>query len=624
MPDQFGYKRFAQPKGLIRRILNQLGIMFIAFLILAGPAVLILGIATGIALLILVFLIYFCIYVLFAAWQRIPAKSGAVAIGAVREAAVRGSGSAIEITPANTPTRMLPQRFELLARSVDLKSYILGKANRNVLICGVPGSGKSLLTRYLLEQFDGQKIIFSFKANDIYLDLGYPIVDMSRSVPDAFLDKEALVNAFMLTYPMNLSGITAQSIPQNVRELAGESGSWDGLFRNIETRLKATKDRTQKAALVFIKENAKPLAAKGSQLAPIGDGNIVFDFSGLNESAKTFYAELLLRQAWKDISAMRRQGLIICIDEAHRLTRGNTHSAQSIYGDVARLIRAFGMLWTTTQYYTDMGDFVGMFDTQFLFKTNHHADLSALREIDAKLSWAASTMPKHRFTDASYGEIHYVVPEFTLYYSPAAAGERTYAAGAEHIIGMPDAAQKIDYEQEVLEILDKEGLAYPTRMGKAIADKYGMEKDKAKLGVKGALEELRRSGRIASMPIHREGKDMVAYYMKDANESGLHRGMQDEVVGLLKARKIKIMEISKPGVRNSPDIETPDLSIEIETGLKHSTTALNERISKSEKRVVIVVPDETVKKRYDSLKADTVVLSGFDGYLDKNNAHEKE
>ena len=149
-----------------------------------------------------------------------------------------------------TPVDRIIERRDIPNKPVDLKKYVLNKANRNVMIVGTAGQGKSKLTRYLLEQFaDNKKIIFSFKPNDEYLKMGYTIIEASKSLPNAFRDIEAFVNAFAITFPMTAIGITAQYIPVYLREIAKDSRNWEEFNENIEKKLKTTKNPTQQSAL---------------------------------------------------------------------------------------------------------------------------------------------------------------------------------------------------------------------------------------------------------------------------------------------------------------------------------------------------------------------------------------
>ena len=86
-----------------------------------------------------------------------PKREGAVCISSVRQV-----NKQIYIA-SKTPLEKITERKALVNVPVDLKKYIENKANRNVMIVGTSGQGKSLLARYLLEQFDNRKVIFSFK-----------------------------------------------------------------------------------------------------------------------------------------------------------------------------------------------------------------------------------------------------------------------------------------------------------------------------------------------------------------------------------------------------------------------------------------------------------------------------
>ncbi|MCL5101828.1 MAG: hypothetical protein M1544_00525 [Candidatus Marsarchaeota archaeon] len=73
-------------------------------------------------------------------------------------------------------TRTREEHKYRLARAkpspLGLKAYIHSKGNRNVLITGSSGQGKSKLTGHLLGEMPYQKLIFSFKAGEEYMKMG--------------------------------------------------------------------------------------------------------------------------------------------------------------------------------------------------------------------------------------------------------------------------------------------------------------------------------------------------------------------------------------------------------------------------------------------------------------------
>src|SRR5208282_5360646 len=154
------------------------------------------------------------------------------------------------------PLDKIIERKNVVEQSVDLKKYIEEKPNRNVMIVGTSGQGKSKLTRYLLELFDNQKVIFSFKPNDEYLKMGYKIVEASKALPNAFRDIEAFVNAFAITFPMTAIGITAQYIPVYLREIGKDSKNWEDFSKRLDKAISSSKNQTQQSALLFVREHA--------------------------------------------------------------------------------------------------------------------------------------------------------------------------------------------------------------------------------------------------------------------------------------------------------------------------------------------------------------------------------
>ena len=63
-----------------------------------------------------------------------------------------------------------------------------------------------------------------------------------------------------------------------------------------------------------IKAQAPRLAYPSSGFA-IGSETLVLDFSAFNDDAKSFYAELALRQVYSDMEQRKRKDVLVCIDE---------------------------------------------------------------------------------------------------------------------------------------------------------------------------------------------------------------------------------------------------------------------------------------------------------------------
>lgn len=317
-----------------------------------------------------------------------------------------------------------PYLSRIVPLKVDLLAYIHGKANRNVLITGASGQGKSKLSRYLLGIFDYQKIIFSFKAGDEYLKMGYETVDVSKMLPDPFADTEAFVNAFLVAFPVASVGIQASLVPTNLDRLAKASGSWEEFERNAKAGLGKAGDVNTRSAVAFIQANLGRLVYRTGEFK-VGAGNVVFDFSALNDDAKNFYAELVLRQIYSEMEKRLRKDILICVDEAHRLTGSQYGKYHTILVEMSREIRDKGMLWAATQNYTDILDPIrNQFGTQFLFKTTSEGDQVALRAIDNFLAWTASSLPNHYFIDVQFPNLHTFIPLY--YYNPKGEKNTTF------------------------------------------------------------------------------------------------------------------------------------------------------------------------------------------------------
>ena len=491
-----------------------------------------------------------------------------------------------------------PRISRIYKKPIDFKGYISDRNNRNLFISGRSGSGKSTLMRYVIELFpESSKTIFSFKSGDEYLKLGMPILRIAEHAGYPFSDREAFVQSFLVTYPISSQGVVAASVPNLLRTVLKGSGSWRSLRSEIELALAREKSASvTRSALSFIQQKLADLEL-ASRPCPLPTGDVVLDFSGLNESAKTFYAELHLRQTWHSIEdgspdPMRH---IIIIDEAHRLLK----SEATIFGEVARLIRARGALWCGTQNYSDLPDYVrNQFAMHLLFSTKSERDLRALKEINALLPFTATELRDHHFTDAAMRELHEAIPIYTADIAGFQDRPEVYIKPEISENAPIEAKPKpmLDYRDRVLKMLENEA-SWPSKLAKEIAAQDGMGGDVPKLAVTRALKALREDGMIEKQLLMVEDREVSLYYRKDPAMSGLHRFMEKEVTKKLEKDGIAY-ELAKPG-EDKPDIMTKDFDIEIETGLKHDIKEVERRLVSATKKTYVIVPTEVEMKRYN-------------------------
>ncbi|KQB34397.1 ATP-binding protein [Acidiplasma aeolicum] len=502
------------------------------------------------------------------------------------------------------------RREECSPKASSLRDYVLHKGNRNVSITGVSGQGKSYLTTHLISIFsDKEIIIFSFKPNDHELHLGIPVIDAKECLPNPFRDVNAFSEAYMTAFfgEKTSSGIQLQQTPGFLQELASECNSWKDFMKRLNDR-KRSASKNQVEALNAIEQNVKTLVIEAMGSVTLGNGSIVFDFSSLpTKQAQNFYAELMLRQIYREMEERRRNDVLILIDEAHRLTK----SYHTILDVMSREIRDKGMLWIITQNLIDiLPEMRANFGTKFTFRLGD-ADLNML-SYNPLMKYAVEILQPRQFIDIEFPEGSSFSPVFTYVSNGLEHKEMQKVAavvsGPRREEGVGGRGEAIDYRREALEILS-ERMSYATEMGKIIAEKYGITKDQAKLRLKSALEDLKNNNEVGRVKYIRDGKPIVMYYSRSPNLTNLHTGMQSQVVGILNDLDVTINRISTTGERSAFDIETDFFMVEIETGLKHSMEDLKDRIKSTNLRVIIIVPNKELIDKYQGLWENVVVTT---------------
>lgn len=279
---------------------------------------------------------------------------------------------------------------------IDILDNIRSNSNQNVLICGSSGSGKSELMNYLLEIWNGVRVVFSFKPDDASLRLPIRVIDVAQNMPNPFKDKEAFVEAYGVAFPVDSVGIMASQISSLLRSALYEPNVSDfpSLVAFVESKVKEKESKIQSDVWASILANLDTIRVSVSGFY-FDIKDTVFDFSGLNDDAKTFYAEYFLRQIWKTITSSNQDKVVLAVDEIHRLARVK-HSI--VWRSIMREIRHFGAIWSATQNYSDISESLSnQYDNVFLFRTVNSEDLGALSKMDRVYTSLVCDLPAHSF-----------------------------------------------------------------------------------------------------------------------------------------------------------------------------------------------------------------------------------
>ncbi|MDG6909642.1 MAG: ATP-binding protein [Nitrososphaerota archaeon] len=529
--------------------------------------------------------------------------------------------------------REIPLATQIDPSYADILRYIDDKRNPSVLISGRPGMGKTELMKLLLVHQKIPKIVFSFKPNDAYLQLPYNVVDISRHTPDPFQDPDAFLMAYELANPANVRGIMLSEASVLAKSLASKSRNWDEFRRDHKN---AKKDATdiQKEALALIEGQTESLAVGEGTFKIDLSTDTVLDFSSLGESAKTFYAEIALRQIWESLAmgpvAFAQYGktnvrLIIVIDELHRLMQVyGEFGVKSVIDTLLRMVRQFGGVYAATQNHTDVPDRLrNLFGTQFVFNTSSENDLDAIRKVEPGYAWVAKELWPYHFIDVTFrtGK-EGIFPVFEAEPVELPEREAVYAKPADFTPSGPNERALVtsSYEEAVRASLAGEDcVASPTSLADEFAKKNGVDGNMAKLHVSKVLQGMLNNDELQRTKVEmpEDGRVNVLYFRRSANEneSPLHRWM---VKRIIEGCNKDVIHVASSG-EALPDVETGGRYVEAETGLKRRTDDLQDRITRfgRSKPFIIVVPNGDIKETYRKLGSGRVTVRTLYEFLNE-------
>jgi len=503
---------------------------------------------------------------------------------------------------------------------MDINEYLERKGhNRIIAVMGASRSGKSQLVYKLIQSLsEEKKIIFMFKATDDYTRLGYPTLYIHKAVPNVFVSPEAVARAFLTAFPISTSmqGITASTVRGQVKQIAEKSKNWQDFKKILEDMLKSETENITKGALKFIQNNL-PIIYRENVLNYELPDTCVVDFEGSENTEVDmqffkFYAEFLLNQLSKEVWN-KRQNTLFVIDEAHLLTK----SGFSIIPEMSALIGAKGSMILASQRIADLrGQALDNCKTQFSFKQSGKENLDEVSAIsDLFHQVVAQMLSTYEFTDIGQDRPDqgvviltlrnpkpalYPMQEITINNNGKSEGSN---ATSEKVNEKP----KIDYEKDIMEFLSQAGNIQD--LGKRFAERYGGEGENYRLTLyRKTLPMLLKLEKIDVKEVNNvkfvndkpDLKETKIYFRKDENPSGLHTYLVNGTADVIYHKGITDFKIMPSGI-GTADIESDKYTFEIETGLKNNISDIKNRIEqykKQGKETIIVVPNQSTKKKY--------------------------
>lgn len=518
---------------------------------------------------------------------------------------------------------------------VDVGDYIRHKGNQNISFTGASQHGKSYLARYFFKNFDDQQvIIFSFKSEDQALRMGIETRDARNHLPPIFKDADAFAQAYYTTFfkESTPTGIQLQPTGSILVELAdmtqnSEKKDWETFFKNLGwMRKRAPKN--EQASLDAILRNTQQLATQQARTGYSIDyrKSVVLDFSTIaNTEARTFYAELVLRQLWNDLSSTppRRLNVTLCIDEAHRITK----QPFSIVHKISQEIGHRGRLWLITQNLTDIHpESRTNMATKFSFLAGDK-DLLLYQHLDI-LHDALSRLRPYQFIDLQFPRFNEYVPVLQYasernqtiaplprqHLEPQPAAPMDEGDGKGGGEGEPREKEKkpaiIISEEEVKPLLP----SYWTPILKEMAKKH---REATLNDLKFSISQILKRMQAGHLQLdeYQDQPYHSFYYLRGKNVSQLHHYIQAKAKGTL-GQLYKLKHEASSGEMSNPDLEyvdvneVPVLDVEVETGLSNANLGrLKERTNSSlsnGKMVLVIVPNEEQSAKYTKYFLDLV------------------
>ena len=261
-----------------------------------------------------------------------------------------------------------------------VKKVPLNGLNRNILIVGSSGTGKSTLMREA-ERLEPPKLKLIFK-ND-----GERAFSLAANRPFLEKDRTNFIDAWKGTLHADSAGymlIQEQIILEQLRQ-RGQS------LPELRSKLRQAKERAEKidTPIYSLIENRLAHLYPSYTSEIHSEGKISLE--GLSEDEYLFFSDYILRSSYDLL-----ENEVIAIDEMHRLRP----LLETTISRITREIRSRGGLIASTQSMSDLPPaLTNNFGTIFSFQDIDIRDLRYFAEIDKELKQDVLNLEEHEFIE---------------------------------------------------------------------------------------------------------------------------------------------------------------------------------------------------------------------------------
>ena len=493
--------------------------------------------------------------------------------------------------------------------------------SRSIFIGGIAGVGKTTLLEWLVWQHtDLQEfakygnpedkprvIVFSPKTipHHITPDFAWlPRVDISKKIPNPFLDYQALESAITVCFieEIRSKGVVAVSIKPLVGEIMKTSPkNWGDVYDAIKQLKK--KSNTDEWALQIIGNIVRAVERPINNETVNFDSDVVLDFGnfGNNKILKSFYMELYAHAIFAQQYKENAKPTLITIDEAHYLLKYAEQG--SIIGTVMREGRiGVRAVYMASQHLTDISEDLRQVGAEFMFHTGNPSDFEAVRTANPMMADALRLLAvREEFIDLK--QEHEKNDSVYIYRLDDEKFERfrdipfvRMEEPVQEATPPVDTVKEVDYVREILEVLEKSEVA----MTKSDCAKKCNVPDNHK--VLHALRKLLDSSSVGVDDILLRKKEVHYYYTPKLEQ--VHNLLLAKTKERIAMAEWKIISENRHGIQGSDfeiELNGIQLIVEVETGHKKSLGEFDKKVSEYDKHVLIIVPNAKQKERYSYL-----------------------